>query len=282
MNPQPLDQARRDNFTLLGAGGYMGSELLERLTRRGYRCRGLGRSDSWDASDDLGHVIFCIGLTADFRWRPLETIAAHVCRAIECLQSARFESFLYLSSTRVYGRVGGTREDVDLIVNPSDPDDLYNLSKLAGEAACRAISNPRVRIVRLSNVYGGRMTSHSFLTELITSAHEGRICLRTNLDSEKDYIHIEDVCDLLPSISLSGKNRLYNVASGENVSHRRILDILARETGCSVEVDPAAPTVCTPRIDVGRVTDEFDFTPRPLEHELAAVVRTAGETATRA
>jgi len=35
---------------------------------------------------DPGHVIYCIGLTADFRQKPFETIEAHVSKLAEVAQ----------------------------------------------------------------------------------------------------------------------------------------------------------------------------------------------------
>jgi nucleoside-diphosphate-sugar epimerase len=209
-----------------------------------------------------------VGLTADFRQRPTETVEAHVCEALRVLRAARFDSFLYLSSTRVYNRSAEGRDDASLVVEPADPEDVYNLSKLAGEALCLAHPNPAVRVARLSNVYGGRDSSPSFLDELLAAARTGVIRLQTDPASEKDYVHLDDVCGVLPRIALEGRLRLYNVAGGRNVTHGRIVEILARETGCRVEVEPGAPVVKAPRISIDRVREEFGFAPRRLEDAL--------------
>ena len=80
--------------------------------------------------------IFAIGLTADFRSRPLDTMDAHVSALAEVLRCGRFDSLTYLSSTRVYAGLPRGCGNATLVVNPSDASDLYNLSKLAGEALC--------------------------------------------------------------------------------------------------------------------------------------------------
>jgi len=61
------------------------------------------RDESLDGRD-LGHIIYCIGITADFRRRPHDTITAHVTKLQEVLTRTSFESLVYLSSTRVYSR----------------------------------------------------------------------------------------------------------------------------------------------------------------------------------
>ena len=58
-----------------------------------------------------GHVIDCIGLTGDFRTRLLDTAEAHVSLVARCLAELCFDSFLLLSSTRVYTRASATHED---------------------------------------------------------------------------------------------------------------------------------------------------------------------------
>lgn len=252
-------------FAVLGAGGYIGSRLVETLSSAGHECRAVTRSEGWDEGEDLGNVVFAVGLTADFRQRPAETVEAHVCESLRVLRHARFDSFLYLSSTRVYNRSVEGSEDALLVVEPTDSGDVYNLSKLAGEALCLAHPNPAVRVARLANVYGGSGSSPSFLTDLMEAARQGVIRLETDPASEKDYVHLDDVCGVLPRIALDGRRRLYNVASGRNVTHEQLAGMLARETGCRVEVEPGAPVVKAPRISIDRVREEFGFSPRRLE-----------------
>jgi nucleoside-diphosphate-sugar epimerase len=108
---------------------------------------------------------------------------------------------------------------------------------------------------------------------MIASAREGSIRLETGPESQKDYVHVDDVCEVLPRIARSGSHRIYNVASGTNMSHRSITRILADATSCSVSIESGAPTVKAPPISIQRICTEFDFRPRPLGpalHELVS------------
>lgn len=260
-------------FTVLGSAGFIGSHLVEHLTREQIDVYAPGRYEHISTREDLGHVIYAIGLTADFRQRPFETIEGHVCKLIQVLQQDRFESFLYLSSTRLYGIESPTSEEAPVQVRPCELNHLYNISKLMGESACFATNNPRVRIARISNVFGPDYLSMNFLSTVIRDALEKkRVLLETSLDSEKDYIKIEDVVSLLPKISLSGKSRLYNVARGSNISNRDLLQRLSEITGCLLEVAPGAGKVYYPPISINSVTDEFDFSPHPVLDALPALV----------
>lgn len=252
-------------FTVVGAGGFIGSHLQAHLRGEKLAYETLGREPGSLAGRRLGDVIYCAGLTADFRSKPLETIEAHVCFLTKLLRETQWDSFLYLSSTRVYAGASSTREDETLRVNPTEPGDLYNLSKLTGESLCLAMPQATARVVRLSNVYGNNFDSEEFLPSIVRDAVERkRVLLRTSLDSEKDYIGVDDVVRVLLQIASSARYRLYNVASGQNTSNRALAELLKKKTGCAVDVAPAAPAASFPPIDTARLQSEFPFHPRPL------------------
>ena len=245
---------RPQRATVFGAHGFIGGRLCSRLRSQGWEVLALGRGDDYWRSLDLGHAFFCIGLTADFRKRPFETIDAHVNLATEILREAHFDSFLYLSSTRVYLGSNLGDETSRLQVNPGDPNDLYNLSKLMGEAACLALDRPEVRIARLSNVFGDGMCTDNFLASVIREAAEtGSLILRQALDSAKDYVAIGDVIDALVRIAIEGQERLYNVATGRNTSHAEITEAVRALTGCRLSVEPGSLTASFPQISVDRI-----------------------------
>ena len=250
-------------FTVLGASGYIGGHMVRFLRAAGHAVYAPRRGAPGALDQPLGHVIFAIGLTADFRSRPLDTMDAHVSALAEVLRCGRFESLTYLSSTRVYAGLPRGCENAALVVNPSDASDLYNLSKLAGEALCLAQPSRQVRVARLSNVFGadmdrGPQPSANFLAALIREATEtGCIRLGTAPGSSKDYVAIDDVARALHRIALDGADRLYNVASGHNTANGDIAAAIARLTGCRVEVAPAALAVTYPPIDIRRLAALF-------------------------
>ena len=133
-------------FTVLGGTGFVGAHLARFLRACGDEVAVPPRDAA--LSGDLSHVVYAIGLTADFRTRPFATIEAHVCRLSRLLERAKFESLLYLSSTRVYARTSVALEDMALAVDPTVTDDLYNVSKLAGESLCLSRETPTVRVAR--------------------------------------------------------------------------------------------------------------------------------------
>lgn len=251
-------------FTVLGATGYVGSHLVAHLRSCGYSVWAPARGDSEVFSRPLGHVFYCVGLTADFRTRPFETVEAHVGFLADVLQRAQFESLLYLSSTRVYMGGSSTQEDVPLTVCPAEPAHLYNLSKLAGESLCHASGRSGVRVVRLSNVVGPDMesTGGNFIALLLNGARMGHILLQSNLESTKDYIHVNDVVDGLLLIALKGCSSTYNLASGKNTTHKEWMHWMVQNFGCAFSFELNAPVQYFPAIEVGRMEKEFGFRAR--------------------
>jgi nucleoside-diphosphate-sugar epimerase len=263
------------SFTVIGAQGYIGSRLCRHLNSLGTAVLEIDRFDtSRHAGHNLGHVIFAGGVTADFRKRPFDTINAHVSAVAEILQRAAFTSFLYLSSTRVYQGTVSAVEDAELRLSISDPLQLYNASKLAGEALCLTLPDPNIRVARLSNVYGADDTSENFLIEIMRAAiTDGHLTLRTALESEKDFVSVADVVAILPRLAAGGRERLYNVASGRNISYGDIADALRNLTGCTIDVEPGSPAVMFPEISIARLQKEFDVSPAYLADDVANLVR---------
>jgi nucleoside-diphosphate-sugar epimerase len=269
-------------ITVLGARGFIGSHLTHHLQASGIPFQAPDRDDSLRGRD-LGQVIDCAGITADFRTRPYDTVDAHVCRLVELARHSSFLSFVYLSSTRLYKDHGPAkaREEDDISVNPVGAGGLYNLSKAMGEAVVHTFGD-RGRVVRLSNVYGAGSEEHNFLASIITDAlTTGEIVLRTSLESAKDYVSVADVVRLLPRIASDAREHTYNVASGVNVTNGEITGALARLTGCRVSVKADAETWTYPEIDIRRAREELGFQPSSLLDDLADVVDSYRETVRR-
>ena len=257
---------RPDAFTVLGAQGFVGQALSQWLRVRGHEVHTPARqlSPAELSASLCGHVVYCIGLTADFRGRPWDTVDAHVGVLRQLLAEGNFASLTYLSSTRVYLGCDVGREDAALTVRPEDPDQLYNLSKLMGESLCHAASRPEkpVRVVRLSNAIGGDVASDNFISVLLREAlATGGIHLRTSLDSAKDYIALADVTRMLGLIACSGQAHCYNLASGQQTTNGELVEAIARLTGAEFSVSDDALHTTFPRIDIGRLHHEFGFEP---------------------
>jgi len=260
-------------FTILGSNGFIGSHIVKHLKKNGISCYSPDLKKEQISSKNLGHVIYAIGVS-DFKNKPFEVIDSHVCLLKNILEKTNFDSFLYLSSTRVYYNSSTIQEEDSLVVNPQSLSDLYNISKLMGESLCFASKKPNVRVVRLSNVTGNSNAKNLlFIPWIMKDAIEKKkITLFSSLESEKDYVYIDDVVKILPEISLKGKFSIYNVATGKNIKSRDIVNELVKITGCDVEVAPDAKTYSFPPISIKRIKNEFNFEPISILSKIKEMV----------
>ena len=266
-------------FTVLGASGFVGGALVADLNAKGEFVFAPDRNDHALFEKELGHVIYAIGLTADFRSRPYETMRAHVAVLADVLEKCAFQSFTYLSSTRVYGRCASGSTDNILKVDPSDPSDLYNLSKLAGESLSLNCGRPNTRVVRISNVVGHtKAQSDNFLDSAIRDAIKGEVLIRSAPESEKDYIALSDVVKAIPLIASAGRASIYNLASGSNTSNREITDLIEKILGCKIGYLPNAPILSFPPISISNLKDEFAFQPKRMLSCLPDYIKEAMST----
>lgn len=256
-------------WTVLGAGGWLGGAVIGGLSADGFAVKGVDRRRmaNWLADDSPeGPVIYAVGLTADFRERPHETLEAHTCLLSKVLQRKGVSQVCYLSSTRVYANANETHETAPLQVSPHKPEDLYNLSKLMGEALVLQDKRPGLRVVRLSNVVGNGQPATTFVGSLIHDARSGdQATIAKPSESSKDYVALDDVVKMLPKIAERADFRIYNLASGENSTHGEVARFMK---ACGIPVGfsatDAEPEVFAP-IRVERLQDEFGIARNPIK-----------------
>jgi nucleoside-diphosphate-sugar epimerase len=258
-------------ITVLGASGWIGAALVAELQRQARPVLAVDRAGLavWLAErDPQGQVIYAIGLTADFRQRPHATAEAHVGQLSQVMQRPGVERLLFLSSTRVYARSSDTRENAALPCLSSDPSDLYNLSKLLGEALVLQDPRPGMKVVRLSNVVGPGQPLSTFVGELLAEAHVGGIVtIQQPMDTAKNYVSLADVVRLLPLIAESGHQRLYNLGSNHNTSHQEVAAWLERQ-GATVHfasAELATSGLSFPPLSIERLAAEFDTPADPFQ-----------------
>ncbi|MCI5179106.1 MAG: NAD(P)-dependent oxidoreductase [Candidatus Electrothrix sp. AW3_4] len=261
-------------FTVFGATGFIGRNITAYLEKQGHTVWSPSRSGKETHGHNLGHVIYAIGLTGDFRSKPFDTVEAHVCKLRELLKSTIFDSWLYLSSTRIYeGLPLNTKasEDTSLEIQPDL--DLYNISKLMGEALCLSLPNKKIRIARLSNVYGIGQSQHTFLALVLSELlNSGNVLIRESSDSCKDYMSLSDVIPLLETIAVTGQERIYNVASGKNLQHSELAEKLMNLTNCFVQFAQEASCRKFPCIDISRIHNEFGFVASEMDEQLSVLI----------
>lgn len=253
--------------TIVGGKGFVGGHLAAFLRALAVPCWVPARGDLEMFKRPLGTVYYCAGVTADFRLRPYETVDAHAGLLREILEKGDFDQLVYLSSTRVYAGSSTAHESLTLRVSSIEPDCLYNISKLMGESLALA-SARNCRVVRLSNVLGAGMGAVNFVGALVAEAQRfGAVHFRTALESEKDYIGIEDVVTGLHAISVNGSKPIYNLAVGQNVTHAQFASGLAAN-GIKITVAENAMIAKFPPISIENLVNDTGFRPQPIAPHL--------------
>lgn len=220
-------------ITLFGARGFIGQRLHKVLEEAGYEVACPDRN-SWPSNEDLGVVVYSIGLTADFRERPFDCFDAHVGLAQRILVENRCDRFVYLSSARIYGEclpapgaaLMPLTEAESIPVRSYIASDAYNVSKLAGESLV-LMQNPDNIVARLSNVVGEADQMQSFLGQIVHEIRAtGSLTLQSHPDTAKDYISVQAVSESLAGLLQTAPGGIYNICNGYMISHQQWLDHL--------------------------------------------------------
>lgn len=244
------------HYTVLGAGGFIGSRLMKALQASGASCEAPARGDESIFSHNLGQVFYCIGLTGDYRDRPFDTVEAHVTLLSKLLERASFDRLVYLSSTRLYDGLQGVScsENAVLPMSSANPRHLYDLSKALGENLSLTASEGRACVARLSSVYDVDGEKAGFLPGLLQRLiKERQFTIDSSSGIVRDYIHVGDVIKALRALADSDKCEIVNVASGENVSNQDIVDTL-NVCGGRVALQRQTEREMRPVCDITRLT----------------------------
>ncbi len=110
--------------------------------------------------------------------------------------------------------------------------------------------------------------SHLLSIKLIK---ENKITLHSSLESERDYIHIDDVVKLIPDIIHKGKENIYNIASGRNIKNKEIVDEISKMTGCEIEVEENSPIYSSPNISIDKIKSEFQFSASSIQYDARVI-----------
>jgi nucleoside-diphosphate-sugar epimerase len=269
--------------TVVGGKGFIGQHLAQHLNEIGWDCWIPERDDPRLYTDDLGCVFYCAGLTSDFLSRMFDTIDAHICLLNKIINKSHFDSLIYLSSTRIYDGTSKdiAYEDTFFSFNPSLPRHLYDLSKVMGESICLASQQGKVRIARLSCVYKDQQDHDGFLSQLlrdvfgIAPESSKSLLINSSADAVRDYVYLEDVIQALVLIATKGKYKIYNVASGENISNKMLFNQLRALTGIEIiaSSDYQRGASEVPLVSISRLKQEFGWKPISVLEKIKEITR---------
>jgi UDP-glucose 4-epimerase len=155
--------------------------------------------------------------------------------ALECARRNDVQSFVFSSTSTVYGRARTIPTPEDY--GPLLPISLYGASKLACEAMVSAYSELygiKGYIYRFANIIGHRAT-HGILFDLVQKLNRDPTTLEVLGDGRqmKSYLLVEECADAMLHGFQHSKDALsyFNLGADDQITVKRIVEILVEETG---------------------------------------------------
>ena len=267
----PINKLKKKTYTIFGHTGFIGSFFRNKLFKEKLI---LPKKGQLIFKKNLGHIIYCIG-SDDWLNDSYNSYYANLGYIPEIINKNKFESFTFLSSTRLYRNLKKTVEDSSLIINPTNFDNYYNIKKICAESFLLSQKNKKIKIIRLANIYGFSPNSTLVVPTLIMNAiNKKKITILINKKSSKDFLSIEDAFTIILKIIKNGKRNLYNVGSGKNITLQQISQKISLYTNCKVIYRNQKKIIKEPLINISKIKEEFKFKPSSsLVYDLPSLIQ---------
>jgi GDP-4-dehydro-6-deoxy-D-mannose reductase len=284
-----------------GAQGFAGRHLLAQLGGRGLPVdvdvtdpKAVARAVAATAPAAVVHLAALSSVGTSWEYAG-ETWRVNTVGTVNVLEAVRLETpdtrVLFASTGEVYGRAEQVPTPEDAPLAPVSP---YAASKAAAELACEQARRAGVDVViaRAFQHEGPgrdeRFAIGSWAAQIARAEESGGGTIRVgDLSGRRDITDVRDICRaysllLDPSVPAS----TYNIAKGEDVELRDVLETLVGLAAAPLEIEPdpermrpsEVPAVCG---DASRLRAATGWVPRiPLEQTLADMLEAARQEAT--
>lgn len=196
-----------------------------------------------------------------------------------------------VSSAAVYGAGSGSTEPQPED-SPLDPDEMYGVSKVAGELIAHrfsALYELDVPIVRFTKVFGpmerpsssrSAMSLPFHLARALVNGRQLTVTERT-LHAVGDWISAVDLADALVTLSTADNAgaRTYNLATGELTPARDLIDLFGTSiettpsaNGDSFDMDPDLRSGKNGTYSIERAIEDLNWRPRDLRAQVSEYV----------
>ena len=259
-----------------GAGGFIGSHLVERLVADGHRVRALVR---YNGRDDRGHLdalpvdvqaaievergdlkdavavrraiqgqewVFHLGALIAIPYsyqNPYDVVQTNVLGTAHVLDACRLEPGLERVILTLTSEVYGTAQRVPIDEgHPLQGQSPYAATKIAadalGESYHRAFGLP-VTILRPFNTFGPRQSARAIVPAIISQALTRPVVKLGRLDPRRDLTYVKDtVAGFVSIASCDGAlGRPVNIGRGDDIAIGDLVDTIARRLGRPIRVE---------------------------------------------
>ncbi|MGC2695536.1 MAG: NAD-dependent epimerase/dehydratase family protein [Candidatus Angelobacter sp.] len=218
---------------------------------------------------------------------PAETVRVNVEGTVNVMRAAQecpaLKGVFFASSAAVYPATAAFHKETDATA----PSDIYGLSKVLGEHVVRhfAAENGLSYVLgRFFNVFGPDETNPHVIPAVLRQIIEGgKVCMGRT-DTFRDFIYVGDlVLALLKIAALLASDKpmaeVYNLASGQEHSIGRVVEIMGKAAGIDPEIISEQRHVRASdrqylRADITKAQRELAWTPLfSLEHGLQEIIK---------
>jgi NAD dependent epimerase/dehydratase len=284
---------RVKKIVVTGAGGFIGSHLVERLLALGADVTAFLR---YNSRNDMGLLSLLKEKTPDIRTvsgdiRDLETVriltrgadvifhlAAHVgipysylhasevvevntigtLNVLTAAKENKIPKILVTSTSEVYGTALYVPMDEK---HPRQPQSPYSASKIAADAIARSYFcsfDLPVAIVRPFNTYGPRQSDRAIIPTIISQALTKREVILGNSKPTRDFTYVTDTVEGFIKVAESDKSvgQEINLGTGREISVGDLAHKIAGIIGCEVSIRQSAERVRPGKSEVERLLSD--------------------------
>lgn len=262
---------KEQRVLILGANGFIGSHLVDRLVEENYIVRAFGRfgkdgksvpvfnphpnieifdgdflneNDVEEALKNVTYVIHLISTTtpAISDKEPIIDLRTNVSGSVtlfqKCIENGSIKRIVFMSSGgTVYGDSYPNRPFLE--TDLTEPVSPYGIGKITIENYLRYFHKKHGQdytVFRIANPYGGRQSNtkqQGIMPLLIKNIHEGLpVTVLGDGTMTRDYLYIKDVVDIIAeSLKNDLRYKTYNIGSGLGTSINKLIENVENVVG---------------------------------------------------
>ena len=258
-----------------GAGGFIGSQLVERLVAEGasvrafvrYNSRGdagllrlapkeilqkiqivagdIRDTDAIHKAVEGSQVVFHLGALISIPYsylHPLEVAEANVMGTLNVLMACnklKIERLIHTSTSEVYGTALYVPIDEK---HPLQGQSPYSASKIGADKLAESFYcayNLPVVTVRPFNTYGPRQSTRAVIPTIITQALAKSVIRLGNLETTRDFTYVDDTVDgfVKAAETPNVEGKTMNLGTGSEIKIGTLVEKIIHLTGSSAQIE---------------------------------------------